>query len=675
MKIVPYLFLLLVFLSFGLLIPFLGYYWDDWETILVIKRFGLSSIWDYFSGHRPLAGWTYLLATPILGIRPVGWHIFSLVLRWATVVAMWWSFGLAWPERRSELAAACMLFAVYPLFVQQPIAVSYHQHWLAYLLFFLSVGFMVQATQQPHRYYCWIMAGIIAEALHLVTLEYFMGVELLRPLILIILAGRLVDDKKKRITTILKGWLPFLATLVFFIVIRLVLSSRLEEDPNRPTLLFNFLTKPGPALLRFIQIAGQDLIYILYTCWNKTLQPTLFDLKQPFILFTWGMVLVVFILADFSLKRLFQIEKNAKGPKNKWMFELGAVGVASLFLGVIPIWLTDRQASATGLYSDRFAMAAMFGASFLYLWWIEWISSSSRKKSIILAILIAMPVGLHLRTANSYRWSWTFQQRFYWQLYWRAPSIKPATVLLADTELFNYVFPTFSLNLLYDQPPSPKEPGYLFYYIDHGFNPKQENWQNGETLRLDYRNFDYSVPGKNALVLFYKPSSANANCLWVLGPRDSEDPYLPDSTRSALPLSDFSLIGDHQDDMVYPNEKIFGKEPEHTWCYYYQKASLARQIEDWKTIVELADEAREKGYSLQTSQANSPHEWLPFIEAYAHLGDLEKAGEITMSGYRVDQNYRQVLCNLWGEINLYVGQDYLNKAKILEIEDQLSCNQ
>ena len=30
---------------------------------------------------------------------------------------------------------------------------------------------------------------------------------------------------------------------------------------------------------------------------------------------------------------------------------------------------------------------------------------------------------------------------------------------------------------------------------------------------------------------------------------------------------------------------IFGAEPPHDWCYYYQKASLARQLGDWAQVV------------------------------------------------------------------------------------------
>ena len=51
-------------------------------------------------------------------------------------------------------------------------------------------------------------------------------------------------------------------------------------------------------------------------------------------------------------------------------------------------------------------------------------------------------------------------------------------------------------------------------------------------------------------------------------------------------------------------------------CYYYQKASFARQLRDWEQIRELEIQAEEKGYS-----AGDPVELLPFLEANAMLGN------------------------------------------------------
>jgi hypothetical protein len=68
---------------------------------------------------------------------------------------------------------------------------------------------------------------------------------------------------------------------------------------------------------------------------------------------------------------------------------------------------------------------------------------------------------------------------------------------------------------------------------------------------------------------------------------------------------------------------VFGDEPEHGWCYYYQKADLARQRRDWDGVLALLDEALEQGH-----YPNDPLEWMPFVQAYAVDGNVVKVRQL-----------------------------------------------
>ena len=68
---------------------------------------------------------------------------------------------------------------------------------------------------------------------------------------------------------------------------------------------------------------------------------------------------------------------------------------------------------------------------------------------------------------------------------------------------------------------------------------------------------------------------------------------------------------------------VFGAEPEHDWCYYYQKATLARQRGNWDEIISLHEEASRKGLAPQDLI-----EWLPFLQAYANAGDIDHLIEL-----------------------------------------------
>jgi hypothetical protein len=88
-----------------------------------------------------------------------------------------------------------------------------------------------------------------------------------------------------------------------------------------------------------------------------------------------------------------------------------------------------------------------------------------------------------------------------------------------------------------------------------------------------------------------------------------------------------------------PPRQPFGPEPEHTWCYFYQKASLARQQGDWETVGRLGDEAQAAGYS-----PNDPVEWMPFLEGYLNLGQDDQAAGL-MAIVRDNEAQRRLLCD------------------------------
>ena len=65
-----------------------------------------------------------------------------------------------------------------------------------------------------------------------------------------------------------------------------------------------------------------------------------------------------------------------------------------------------------------------------------------------------------------------------------------------------------------------------------------------------------------------------------------------------------------------PPAVIFGEEPAHDWCYYYEKADLALQKGDFAEVLRLGEEAEQNGY-----HPDDKIEWLPFILANAVTGN------------------------------------------------------
>lgn len=112
-------------------------------------------------------------------------------------------------------------------------------------------------------------------------------------------------------------------------------------------------------------------------------------------------------------------------------------------------------------------------------------------------------------------------------------------------------------------------------------------------------------------------------CVHVIDGRQIELPGFDNGT--LLAVAAFSKIDrvDLAASPVSPPVKIFGTPPQMDWCFYYQKITLARQLGDWDTAANLADEALQKGFYPRDYS-----EWFPVFEAYVHSGNFEAAKKL-----------------------------------------------
>jgi hypothetical protein len=113
-----------------------------------------------------------------------------------------------------------------------------------------------------------------------------------------------------------------------------------------------------------------------------------------------------------------------------------------------------------------------------------------------------------------------------------------------------------------------------------------------------------------------------------------------------------------------PPYVIFGSEPPHGWCYYYQKASLARQVGDWEEIGKIYDQVDTLG--LETTDKS---EMIPFLEGLVNLGRYEDARIVYNKQIKGNSEMRFAVCTFLTEHNPgyppEFGYDYTNIYEIL----------
>ena len=129
-------------------------------------------------------------------------------------------------------------------------------------------------------------------------------------------------------------------------------------------------------------------------------------------------------------------------------------------------------------------------------------------------------------------------------------------------------------------------------------------------------------------------------CLHVLRPDYSVVSGLSAEAYKWASVSNLSRIEPTTKSVPPPD--IFGNEPEHTWCYYYEKADLADQFQDWHQVVSLWQQANQQGV-----WARNGIELLPFIRAYAMLNDWQTARKITIQASVLPDQQWPMLCALW----------------------------
>jgi hypothetical protein len=253
---------------------------------------------------------------------------------------------------------------------------------------------------------------------------------------------------------------------------------------------------------------------------------------------------------------------------------------------------------------------------------------------IILGLLF-LSVLTHFSNQASFRNAWEIQQQFWWQLSWRAPQLEDGTVLMVNLPSDVYVYEEdyeiwMPANIIYNDAPNT-----LRIYAEVLYPKSVIQVFRGAIEHRYIRNTEFDRDYNHALIVSMLSSSSCAHII------DGERPELSFYESPIVAwVSPYSHIQQIETDAAspLPPEIIFGKEPAHTWCYYYQKISLARQRGDWEQAVALGEEAINAGF-IPLDQS----EWMPLIEAYAYTGNVEKANSIILKIYD-DANLRYNLC-------------------------------
>ena len=633
----PVTLLLIGLVAYGYQLASLGYYWDDWEVVFLLNSRSAPLLYNYFAFDRPFA-WPYQVMYALFGLNPLAWHLVTLLLRWGGVLLLYLSLKQLWPRFDGYLRWTCALLLVYPGFFQQSVSAAYNRHFTAFFLFALSTYLMTLAVRHPSRAWYLFPLSWVAAFVQVFTIEYFVGPELVRPVMLwLLLTADGKMDRRKAAGRAALLWLPYLVIFGFYSWWRVAIFPATLTKLNYAgdfKMLEDFRVSLLGGLLALVTRLFNDLIYSTLQVWITGLTSQdgfTFQSKALWFAFALGLLSAV-VFALFQSVSDDPLGETKESPLQVFLFGAWAFLVSSL-----PIWLTSKQLSAGGRWDDRFALAPMLGAALMTMALIIWLVRT-RYHRLVFGLLLMFAVAAQALLVNRYRLEWDAERDYYWQLAWRVPALKPGTAILSfeqpSASIPGYDA-SFALNVLFNGQYQDGAVPYWFFTNDRFLN---FDLVPGKHISYADRNLKFTGNTSDAISVIRQGEN---RCLQVLDSAYAGQPFYESGQEQLVGVSNVSRISpDVGADP--PDPQVFGSEPPREWCYYFEKADLARQFQDWPSVLKM-----EKQATARRLRAKFGPEFLPFIEAHAQTGDWQGAYDLSLSARAATKEMDPLLCSTW----------------------------
>ena len=669
--------LVVAILSYGLLIPLLGFYWDDLPMSWIRYQLGPEAMTRYFSSNRPVWGLLYQVTTRILPHIPMYWQVFALLLRALTGLLAWGIFKRIWKDRDAFALVAGFFFLLYPGFNQQWGSYLYSHFFIVLNFYLASLYFMLRAMDDARRFRLFTALALLFSAFSLWMMEYFFFAELVRPVVIwIAMQNRGDGNRPATILDASRRWLPYLLLWFADLFWRMFIFN---NQVYSTTLLSDLRTDFLATLARLIQV-----IFASFWTVNGEALAQVFQLPNPSLdgLRTTGLVIVVIVVV-FALA-LYVLRPVTSQSQTQFALQPIFLSLAAFITAGWPFWLIEFPPTLSHPTS-RFTLPFMFGACLLWAGLLELIPSA-RWKYFLAGTLIALMAGRQSFWMNDYRREWDLQKTLFWQMTWRAPGLEPDTTVLlndraflspsatgvlprVDARVFNY-YADNSLSAVLNWVYAPDQHGdrmdYLLLFPKSRLGGSLPSFEKDQPINYDFLAGTFEGNTSQVVAFYYSPPG----CLRLLDPGiDYQNRLMPDETlmreAAALSSSDWILL-----DGTASLPAIYGGEPEHGWCYYFERADLARQQAEWQEVVRIAGVA----FGLD-DHPNDPVERFVFIEGYAHVGDWARARDLSMEAYRVSRDsMAPMLCSLWSRIAEGTPPGGTKQAALSAMEAAFSCD-
>ena len=596
-----------------------GYYYDDWYLMHSAGANGPSVFWDIFQVDRPYRALVMIPAYSLFGANPLYYNLSAYLFRLAGGLALFWILQRFWPRQQSATTLMALLFLIYPGFLSQPNAIDYQSHIVGLAAALSSIALTMRAILSDGRLTKIVLhlASILLGWLYLGQLEWYIGFEFFRWACVFSLSTRQGESLIQELQRTLQWAYPALAVPVVFLIWRLFFFQSERGATDVDIQLSQLRLYPLQTLYHWALQVLQDFFDVTLAAWVVPLSQLSVYVQR------WGGFLAILAtgLVLFVVYRLRE-GSTPSGPQQLNMKrEALLLGVVTIIGGLIPIAMVNRDVWFPSF--SRYSLVSSVGVAIFIPALLMFLNRTVLRDGIAAALCLSALLTQH---ANSSRYvhETALTRNFWWQVAWRVPQFEKNTTMVANlpgvaTEEDYFIWGPASLIYYPDrQKPDGIQPGLFAAILNQDTVTKivareRQEYDNRKNI-ITYKNY------RNFVLLNQPTSGACVHVINGVAPEYSSADM--DSIRAIGSFSEIEHILIDETPHT-PPVIVFGPEPSHGWCYYYQKADLARQKGDWDEVIRIGDQA-----SAQNLTPADLIEWMPFVQAYAQTGNVERLKEL-----------------------------------------------
>src|ERR1700752_337199 len=342
------LILLTTILTYGAIIPNLGYYHDDWFVLWSGQARGAESIIPLFSTDRPFMGVIYSFVYRLLGDTLINWHLYALLWRFIGGVGFFWILRLIWPNQKYITTMMAVLFIIYPGFLSQPNANTKQNHLYGFGTALLSIALMLQGmktSKQGWKIFC-SLSSLLLTANYLFIYEYMIGFEGTR---LILLGYTLFQDKfrdfRSLVKEIFKRIWPYWVVTAGFLYWRLFVFEGARNSTDVSGLAGSYLSNLRYMSIRLILETAKDFLDASIFAWfvgpYQLFSVALYS-NSAYALLIASIVTLLVLLYTLLFKNLWGVEYN-ESETHRLIKDFIWIGALVIIFAISPVILSGRQ--------------------------------------------------------------------------------------------------------------------------------------------------------------------------------------------------------------------------------------------------------------------------------------------------------------------------------------------